>query len=88
MTPQSSGFAVTKITRTDQWPSGGCPSVACRGMQGVEAEGDRKDERWDGRELAADKKRVQEVGLEPTRYCYHRHLKPARLPIPPFLHNQ
>ncbi|MGN0389808.1 MAG: hypothetical protein ACI4L2_03260, partial [Wujia sp.] len=21
--------------------------------------------------------------LEPTRYCYHRHLKPARLPIPP-----
>ena len=28
---------------------------------------------------------MQEVGLEPTRYCYHRHLKPARLPIPPFL---
>ena len=26
------------------------------------------------------------MGLEPTRYCYHRHLKPARLPIPPFLH--
>ena len=37
--------------------------------------------------LAVDKKRVQEVGLEPTRYCYHRHLKPARLPIPPFLHD-
>ena len=30
---------------------------------------------------------VQEAGLEPARYCYHRHLKPARLPIPPFLHN-
>lgn len=29
---------------------------------------------------------MQEMGLEPTRYCYHRHLKPARLPIPPFLH--
>ena len=28
---------------------------------------------------------VQEMGLEPTRYCYHRHLKPARLPIPPLL---
>ena len=28
---------------------------------------------------------MQEMGLEPTRYCYHRHLKPARLPIPPFL---
>ena len=26
---------------------------------------------------------VQKMGLEPTRYCYHRHLKPARLPIPP-----
>ena len=26
------------------------------------------------------------MGLEPTRYCYHRHLKPARLPIPPLLH--
>ena len=25
------------------------------------------------------------MGLEPTRYCYHRHLKPARLPIPPLL---
>ena len=29
---------------------------------------------------------MQEMGLEPTRYCYHRHLKPARLPIPPLLH--
>ena len=28
---------------------------------------------------------VQKMGLEPTRYCYHRHLKPARLPIPPLL---
>ena len=28
---------------------------------------------------------MQEMGLEPTRYCYHRHLKPARLPIPPLL---
>ena len=26
------------------------------------------------------------MGLEPTRYCYHRYLKPARLPIPPLLH--
>ena len=26
------------------------------------------------------------MGLEPTRSCDHRHLKPARLPIPPFLH--
>ena len=25
------------------------------------------------------------MGLEPTRSCDHRHLKPARLPIPPFL---
>ena len=32
------------------------------------------------------KKKMQEMGLEPTRYCYHRHLKPARLPIPPLLH--
>ncbi len=30
---------------------------------------------------------MQEMGLEPTRYCYHRHLKPARLPIPPLLQN-
>ena len=37
--------------------------------------------------LYKDKKIVQEAGLEPARYCYHRHLKPARLPIPPFLHN-
>ena len=28
---------------------------------------------------------MQKMGLEPTRYCYHRHLKPARLPIPPLL---
>ncbi len=26
------------------------------------------------------------MGLEPTRSCDHRHLKPARLPIPPLLH--
>ena len=26
---------------------------------------------------------MRKMGLEPTRYCYHRHLKPARLPIPP-----
>ena len=24
---------------------------------------------------------VRKMGLEPTRYCYHRHLKPARLPF-------
>ena len=24
---------------------------------------------------------MQEMGLEPTRYCYHWHLKPARLPF-------
>ena len=29
---------------------------------------------------------VQKMGLEPTRHCCHRHLKPARLPIPPLLH--
>ena len=29
---------------------------------------------------------VQEKGLEPSQYCYYRHLKPARLPIPPSLH--
>ena len=34
----------------------------------------------------AYKKTMQKMGLEPTRYCYHRHLKPARLPIPPLLH--
>ncbi len=28
---------------------------------------------------------MQEMGLEPTRPCGHRHLKPARLPIPPLL---
>ena len=26
---------------------------------------------------------VPKVGIEPTRYCYHRILSPARLPIPP-----
>ena len=26
---------------------------------------------------------VPEAGLEPVWYCYHWHLKPARLPIPP-----
>ncbi len=26
---------------------------------------------------------VGEGGLEPPRSCEHRHLKPARLPIPP-----
>jgi hypothetical protein len=31
-------------------------------------------------------KKMQEMGLEPTRSCDHRHLKPARLPIPPLLH--
>ena len=29
---------------------------------------------------------MQEKGLEPSRPCGHRHLKPARLPIPPLLH--
>ena len=29
--------------------------------------------------------KMQEMGLEPTRHCCHRHLKPARLPIPPLL---
>ena len=28
---------------------------------------------------------MQKMGLEPTLYCYNRHLKPARLPIPPLL---
>ena len=28
---------------------------------------------------------MQEMGLEPTQPCGHRHLKPARLPIPPLL---
>lgn len=28
------------------------------------------------------------MGLEPTRSCDHRHLKPARLPIPPLLRIQ
>src|SRR5690606_37440068 len=26
---------------------------------------------------------VPKVGVEPTRYCYHRILSPARLPVPP-----
>ena len=29
---------------------------------------------------------VPVVGLEPTRYCYHWILSPARLPIPPHRH--
>ena len=29
---------------------------------------------------------VLKVGIEPTRYCYHRILSPARLPIPPLKH--
>ena len=29
---------------------------------------------------------VQDVGLEPTRYHYHWHLKPARLPFSSILH--
>lgn len=29
---------------------------------------------------------VQMVGIEPTRYHYHRILSPARLPVPPHLH--
>ena len=28
---------------------------------------------------------VQVVGIEPTRYHYHRILSPARLPVPPHL---
>ena len=28
---------------------------------------------------------MQGKGLEPSLYCYNRHLKPARLPIPPSL---
>ena len=30
---------------------------------------------------------MQKMGLEPTQSCDHRHLKPARLPIPPLLHS-
>ena len=26
---------------------------------------------------------VPRAGIEPARYCYHRILSPARLPIPP-----
>ena len=29
---------------------------------------------------------VPVVGVEPTRYRYHRILSPARLPIPPYRH--
>ncbi len=29
---------------------------------------------------------LQEKGLEPSLCCHNRHLKPARLPIPPLLH--
>ena len=36
--------------------------------------------------LSQRKKRMRKAGLEPARYCYHRHLKPARLPIPPLPH--
>ena len=31
------------------------------------------------------KEMMQKKGLEPSRHCCHRHLKPARLPIPPLL---
>ncbi len=31
---------------------------------------------------------VQKKGLEPSLYCYNRHLKPARLPIPPLLRTE
>ena len=30
--------------------------------------------------------RLQKMGVEPTRYCYHTDLNRARLPIPPLLH--
>jgi hypothetical protein len=30
---------------------------------------------------------VPKAGIEPARYCYHRILSPARLPIPPLRHN-
>ena len=29
---------------------------------------------------------VPKAGIEPARYCYHRILSPARLPIPPLRH--
>ena len=29
---------------------------------------------------------MQEKGLEPSRHCCHTDLNRARLPIPPFLH--
>ena len=47
-----------------------------------------REERKTGKRTApgTGQKIMQEAGLEPARYCYHRHLKPARLPIPPFLH--
>ncbi len=31
---------------------------------------------------------MQKKGLEPSLYCYNRHLKPARLPIPPLLRTE
>ena len=31
-------------------------------------------------------KLVPKAGIEPARYCYHRILSPARLPIPPLRH--
>ena len=34
-----------------------------------------------------DSDEMRKMGLEPTRHCCHRHLKPARLPIPPLLRN-
>ena len=46
----------------------------------------RSEKRGNGLHPGRGKKIMQEAGLEPARYCYHRHLKPARLPIPPFLH--
>ena len=33
--------------------------------------------------IALLKEQVQPVGIEPTRYYYHRILSPARLPVPP-----
>ena len=33
--------------------------------------------------IALLKEQVQPVGIEPTRYHYHRILSPARLPVPP-----
>ena len=48
----------------------------------------KKDPRFYKRESFPTKiKKVRKAGLEPARYCYHRHLKPARLPIPPLPHH-